>query len=116
VVYIVDFQLPLPGGLGDSSESPRGEGWPVGRGYRATHPKSPFVNILQVARALPEKRLGLRDNQYAIRYLDGRSEKTVLETPHEIMDVLANDFEIKLPEPLAGLESALSRIMRDSAS
>jgi N-hydroxyarylamine O-acetyltransferase len=84
--------------------------------YRATHPKSPFVNILQVARALPEKRLGLRDNQYAIRYLDGRSEKTVLETPHEIMDVLANDFEIKLPEPLAGLESALSRIMRDSAS
>jgi hypothetical protein len=32
------------------------------------------------------------------------------------MDVLERDFEITLPEPLADLESALSRIMRDSTS
>ena len=84
--------------------------------YRATHPQSPFVNILQVARALPDRRLGLRDTQYAIRYLDGRSEKRVLKSPREIMDVLQDDFEIALPEPLADLESALSRIIRDSTN
>jgi N-hydroxyarylamine O-acetyltransferase len=84
--------------------------------YRATHPKSPFVNILQVARAMPNRRLGLRDTQYAIRYLDGRSEKRVLKSPHEIMDVLQRDFEIVLPEPLADLESALSRIIQNSAA
>lgn len=82
--------------------------------YRATHPQSPFVNILQVARALPDRRLGLRDNQYAIRYLDGRSEKRVLANPREIMDVLAGDFEIALPEPLSALESALGRIIGKS--
>jgi N-hydroxyarylamine O-acetyltransferase len=79
--------------------------------YRATHPQSPFVNILQVARALPDRRLGLRDNQYAIRHLDGRSEKRVLASAREIMDVLERDFEIALPEPLSKLESALSRIL-----
>ncbi len=84
--------------------------------YRATHPQSPFVNILQVARALPDRRLGLRDSQYAIRHLDGRSEKRELKTPREIMNVLEHDFEIALPEPLADLESALSRIMRDSTT
>ncbi len=84
--------------------------------YRATHPQSPFVNILQVARALPDRRLGLRDSQYAIRHLDGRSEKRELKTPREIMNVLERDFEIALPEPLADLESALSRIMRDSTT
>jgi N-hydroxyarylamine O-acetyltransferase len=84
--------------------------------YRATHPKSPFVNILQVARALPDRRLGLRDNQYAIRPLEGRNEKRVLQSAREIMDVLERDFEIALPEPLSDLESALSRIIRDSAA
>ena len=84
--------------------------------YRATHPQSPFVNILQVARALPDRRLGLRDNQYAIRHLDGRSEKRVLQSAREIMDVLERDFDIALPEPLSELESALSRIIRDSGA
>jgi len=79
--------------------------------YRATHPQSPFVNILQVARALPDRRLGLRDNQYAVRHLDGRSEKKVLANAREIMDVLERDFEIALPEPLSKLESALGRIL-----
>jgi N-hydroxyarylamine O-acetyltransferase len=82
--------------------------------YRATHPKSPFVNILQVARALPDRRLGLRGNHYAIRPLEGEAQKRELQSPREIMDVLENDFEIALPEPLDALESALSRIMWDS--
>ncbi len=82
--------------------------------YRATHPDSPFVNILQVARALPDRRLGLRDNQYAIRHLDGRSDKRVLTSAQEIMEVLERDFEIALPEPLSDLESALSRIVAKS--
>ena len=84
--------------------------------YRATHPKSPFVNILMVGRPLPDRRLGLRNDHYAIRYLDGRSEKRILESPREIIDVLERDFGIALPEPLSDLESALSRIIRDSTA
>jgi len=82
--------------------------------YRATHPRSPFVTKLMVARPLADRRLSLNNNQYAIRYLDGRTEKKVLEEPRQIMAVLESDFGIALPEPRADVERALNRIMRES--
>lgn len=79
--------------------------------YRATHPKSPFVNILMVARPLEDRRLSLRNGDYAIRYLDGRTEKRALQNAPAIMAVLEKDFGIALPQPHADVERALNRII-----
>lgn len=82
--------------------------------YRATHPRSRFVNNLMAARPLADRRLGLLNDQYAIRHLDGRTEKRVLDSPQAIMAVLENDFGITLPQPLTEVERALNRIIRES--
>jgi len=79
--------------------------------YRATHPQSPFVTSLMAARPLPGKRLGLRDNHFATRHLDGRTEKKVLATPGEIIGVLEKDFGLTLPGPRDALEAGLARII-----
>jgi N-hydroxyarylamine O-acetyltransferase len=83
--------------------------------YRATHPQSPFVTSLMAARPLSDRRLGLRNNHYAVRHLDGRTDRFVLGTAAEVLDVLEGDFGIALPEPRSVLENAISRIMRDAA-
>ncbi len=84
--------------------------------YRATHPQSPFVTTLIAARPRPGKRLGLRDNHYAVRHQDGRTEKGTFSKPSEIMAVLEKDFGLTLPEPRAALETALERVITRSAT
>jgi N-hydroxyarylamine O-acetyltransferase len=79
--------------------------------YRSTHPDSPFVNILMAARPLADRRLGLRNGDYAIRYLDGRIEKKVLTDAKGIMRVLEDDFGITLPQELRDVERKLNRII-----
>jgi len=80
--------------------------------FRATHPDSPFVKNLMAARPLADRRLGMFNNRFTIRYLDGRIEKRMLETGREMADVLQDQFGIKLPEPRSEVEAGLARLIR----
>ena len=80
--------------------------------FRATHPDSPFVKNLMAARPLADRRLGMFNNRFTIRHLDGRIEKQVLETGREMADVLQDQFGIKLPEPRSEVEAGLARLIR----
>src|SRR5206468_6376147 len=47
----------------------------VGNWYASTHPQSPFVTGLLVARQDPLRRYTLRDNELAIHHVNGRTER-----------------------------------------
>ena len=60
----------------------------------ATHPSSPFVQGLRVARLLEDGgRIGLLNREFTVRGPDGSLEKTVLE-PGEVAGVLSNRFDL----------------------
>src|SRR5690606_13796612 len=42
--------------------------------FVATHPRSPFRSMLYCARALPDRRLALRNGRFTVRGLDGQAE------------------------------------------
>lgn len=60
--------------------------------YVATHPASPFTSVLMAARALPDRRLALRDREYTVRFRDGRTERVLLPDGRATVDVLVRDF------------------------
>ena len=75
--------------------------------YVSTHPGSPFVSLLMVARALPDRRLALMNGNLAIYGPDGVERRTV-ETPEALAALLAEEFGIDLPD---GSEAALTRVL-----
>lgn len=84
--------------------------------YRATHPASPFVTTLMAARPVPGARLGLRNNRYTVRYVDGReAERRTLTSSADIASVLVNDFGIALPGPHVDLDRTLARFAAPGA-
>ncbi|PRA34121.1 arylamine N-acetyltransferase family protein [Pseudomonas poae] len=70
----------------------------LGNWYVSTHPDSPFVGQLKVARLEPGKRHTLANANYALHYLDRPSEKRVLGSADELMAVLRETFDIRLPD------------------
>ncbi|MBN2990960.1 arylamine N-acetyltransferase [Pseudomonas cedrina subsp. fulgida] len=66
----------------------------VGNWYVSTHPDSPFVGQLKVARLAPGKRHTLNNAHYAVHYLDRPSEKRTLGSADEVLDMLADTFGI----------------------
>jgi len=65
----------------------------VANWYTSTHPASPFRLRLSVARALPEgQRLTLLNRELRVRRRDGTAEVRVLDTPDELLAVLAERF------------------------
>jgi N-hydroxyarylamine O-acetyltransferase len=62
--------------------------------FTATHPTSPFVNGLMLARPVEGGRLALANRDFTIHHLGGPSEKRRLETPAEIIDVLETKFDL----------------------
>jgi N-hydroxyarylamine O-acetyltransferase len=80
--------------------------------YRATHPDSPFVRNLMVARPLEDGRLGLLNNQFSIRTNDGELSRHQLISGAEIVEVLEEDFGISLPLPRQEMARALARFVK----
>ncbi|MCD7036764.1 arylamine N-acetyltransferase [Pseudomonas sp. MAFF 311096] len=69
----------------------------IGNWYVSTHPGSPFVGQLKVARLAPGKRYTLNNASYAVHYLDRPSEKRALGSADELLDVLGRTFDIQVP-------------------
>ncbi|VVO28226.1 arylamine N-acetyltransferase family protein [Pseudomonas fluorescens] len=69
----------------------------IGNWYVSTHPGSPFVGQLKVARLAPGKRYTLNNASYAVHYLDRPSEKRTLGSADELLDVLGRTFDIQVP-------------------
>lgn len=69
--------------------------------YVSTHPRSPFVTGLKAARAIPGRRLALRDREFAIHHSGGKSERRTLGDATEICATLERDFLLRLPDRAA---------------
>ncbi|CDX16156.1 N-hydroxyarylamine O-acetyltransferase [Mesorhizobium sp. ORS 3324] len=69
--------------------------------FLSTHPSSHFLSTLVAARALPDRRYGLRNNRLSIHHLGGRSEQREIATAAELADVLENQLAIVIPDRAA---------------
>lgn len=65
--------------------------------YVATHPASPFTNTLMAAFVGEDRRWSMRDNQLAIRWHDGRVEKSS-PTAAELETLIHDTFGLGRPE------------------
>ncbi|WP_209332495.1 arylamine N-acetyltransferase family protein [Lunatimonas salinarum] len=65
--------------------------------YLCHHPESLFVNHLMAARTLPSGRITLKDNLFSTHTTNGETQKTLLQSPAEIEEVLRERFGINLP-------------------
>ncbi len=72
--------------------------------YLSTHLDSHFRHHLMAARALPDRRLALRDREFSVRPVSGATVQTLLDTPQSVVEVLEREFGIAVP---AGLAQAL---------
>jgi N-hydroxyarylamine O-acetyltransferase len=71
----------------------------VGNWYTSSHPQSLFRNRLIVSRAAPEGvRLTLMDDEFSIRGRNGRSDTRKMNSPEELLEVLATHFGLNFPE------------------
>jgi len=65
----------------------------VANWFTSAHPASSFKQRLVVARALPDGgRLGVLNRELTIRGRDGRADRRALESPDELLAVLAEHF------------------------
>jgi N-hydroxyarylamine O-acetyltransferase len=78
--------------------------------YLSNHPESHFVTGLIVARPDVDRRYALRNNHYAVRHLDGTTERQTVTTVPALCAILADTFRITLPDASA-LEPALQRLI-----
>src|SRR5262249_17124176 len=70
----------------------------VANWYTSTHPASQFRSRLWVARALPDGcRLSLLNRELRVRQRDGSAETRMLESPDELLAVLAERFGLVFP-------------------
>jgi N-hydroxyarylamine O-acetyltransferase len=76
--------------------------------YTSAHPESHFKNRLIVARATPEGRVTLSNRELTLRGNDGHIETRVLVSPEELLDALAEHFDLRFPAgtffPCSGLD------------
>ena len=82
--------------------------------YLSNHPDSHFVNGLIVARAAPDRRYALRNNELAVHHLNGNTERRMLATASELQTALEGTFRLTLPE-VPELDEALGRLIAPSA-
>lgn len=70
----------------------------IGNWYVSTHPESPFVGQLKVARLAEGIRHTLNNANYAVHYLDRPSEKHTAQSADELLTLLQETFGIRVPE------------------
>lgn len=69
----------------------------VGNWFTSTHPQSRFVQNLIVARLAQDRRFTLLNRELTIRDRSGAMEKRQLESPTELLQVLAECFGLEFP-------------------
>jgi N-hydroxyarylamine O-acetyltransferase len=69
----------------------------VGNWFTSTHPQSRFVQNLIVSRAREGCRHTLLNRELTTRHVDGRVEKRAVDTPADLLDVLATHFDLHFP-------------------
>jgi len=82
--------------------------------HLSNHPDSHFVNGLIAARAAPDRRYALRDNELAVHHLNGNTERRVLATVAELRAALEGPFRLTLPDA-PELDAAVERLTAQSA-
>ena len=69
----------------------------VGNHFTSTHPGSHFLHGLIVARTLEDRRLALRNREFAVHTLGKESVRRTLQDTAEIKRVIEEQFGIRLP-------------------
>ena len=70
----------------------------LGNWYTSAHPQSHFRDRLIVSRAAPQGvRLTLQNDDFSIRGRDGKAETRKLNSPEELLEVLATHFGLQFP-------------------
>lgn len=87
----------------------------LGNWWVSTHPLSPFVNGLMLARVAGERRLGFRNNQLTVHHPDGRSERRCLNSD-ELAAVLAEQFELPRSVHGGALDPVFERLCAEPAA
>ena len=82
--------------------------------YLCHFPDSHFIKGIIAARTTPEGRYALRNNELVVHKKEGQSEKKILRTAREIMEVLENSFLLKLPKG-PELETTLNQLLKGTA-
>jgi N-hydroxyarylamine O-acetyltransferase len=77
--------------------------------YQSTNPNSYFTTNLMAARPVPGVRYALRNGEFSVHHLDGRSERRVLRTAAELRGTLAGTFGLRLAGG-ADLDALLTRL------
>ncbi|ALJ00967.1 arylamine N-acetyltransferase family protein [Rufibacter tibetensis] len=65
--------------------------------FTSTHPRSPFVTGLMLAKTTPTARFGLRNNELSKHLPSGTTEKQFLTSPEQIKTVIAEVFQLQIP-------------------
>ncbi len=65
--------------------------------YSCTHPKAFFVNNLVVTRVERDRRVIIYNCDFTYRYPDGRAETKNIESPEELLALLAEHFGLHFP-------------------
>ncbi|MBV8791303.1 MAG: arylamine N-acetyltransferase [Pseudolabrys sp.] len=81
----------------------------MGNWLTSTHPSSIFVNGLLGARAEPDRRYALRDNQLSVHSMKNGTEKKTLGSAPELRDALTDLFKLRLDQ-LEGLDPVLVKL------
>jgi N-hydroxyarylamine O-acetyltransferase len=86
----------------------------LGNWFTSAHPNSIFVNGLMAARAEPDRRYALRNNELAIHELRNGTKRQTLRSAPEMRDALGDLFKVRL-DGLDGLDEALTRLSAGTA-
>ncbi len=86
----------------------------LGNWFTSAHPNSIFVNGLLGARAEPDKRYALMNNQLSTHTLNGGTKKQTLGSASEMRDALTDLFKLRLDQ-LEGLDPALTKLAAGTA-
>jgi N-hydroxyarylamine O-acetyltransferase len=77
--------------------------------YLSTSPASHFVTSLIAARAIPEGRLALAGNRFAMHRTDGPTERREIATAGELAEILDREFGIAVPDRAAFAEMVAAK-------
>lgn len=95
---------------------PQGEiDYEVGNWYVSTHPESPFLGQLFVARTGPGLRKTFNNGSFAVHRLGENSVRRELADADAVIEVLRSEFGVRVPEH-PQLHAALERLLARSAA
>jgi N-hydroxyarylamine O-acetyltransferase len=82
--------------------------WEMANWFMSTSPNSNFTQTLIVARPASDRRYALRNNRLRVYHADGRVEQQSIAASGELLGILRDTFNLKLPpaDDLAGVLAA----------